>query len=65
MSSFICFYEHENDNRNMIAPEEYRGNDIIDDDVDDEYGDVNLNLTNILSPQQGERLRRIAVRFTL
>ena len=28
----------------MIEPEEYRKNDIFDDGVEDEYGDVKLNL---------------------
>ena len=44
MGFFFCFYDNENNNRNMIEPEKYRKNDIFNDGVEDEYGDVNLNL---------------------
>ena len=36
MSFFFCFYDNENDNRNTIVPEEYRKNDIIDDESGNE-----------------------------
>lgn len=44
MGFFFCFYDNENNIRNMIEPEKYRKNDIFNDGVEDEYGDVNLNL---------------------
>ena len=44
MSFFFCFYEHENDHKRMIGHEEYQENNKIDDVVEDEYGDVKLNL---------------------
>ena len=40
MSFFFCFYEHENDDKRRIGHEEYQENDA----VEDEYGDVKLNL---------------------
>ena len=44
MGFFFCCYDNENNIRNMIEPEKYRKNDIFNDGVEDEYGDVNLNL---------------------
>lgn len=40
MSFFFCFYENENDDKRRIGHEEYQENDA----VEDEYGDVKLNL---------------------
>ena len=39
MGFFFCFYDNENNIRNMIEPEKYRKNDIFNDGVEDEYGD--------------------------